>query len=385
MKNRVTIIEFTPTFVRLLCGFAEQNSVYVLQALEGVEFSLEDGLPIAREAADSLQLLIDKAKSTLGEKDIGPYILALSPISFFSSEGTFTTATADPNCILSLNDYKNCVNRAMKEKMIGEQTPVYCAPFHFATDDQEMLLYYPERCRTNNFAIDADVHTVDSAYYKRCKEILSRVGIEAYLTMVSTFGSSYFIDSYRANMTHYLLLDIEKEYCYLSYVDSGRLRFSLPLKENLNRFLENSAKKLNVDVKKAEEYLNIFGFFSTPGFDYTMENNLTLKDTSTCFAENFRPLACEVSEVILDKHVSADVPLILSGAGASIEDLDSLFAKFLSRNCVSFEPHIFGAQGGSYNSCLGALLLSALPYQRVEDYRAKENTEFSFHGNGFDR
>lgn len=385
MKNKVTVIEMTPTFIRLLCGYTLNNNVYVLQALEGEDFTLEEGLPVVREAADSLRLLIENAKKTLNETDIGPFILALPPYRFAASESFSTTATADTNSVLSLNDYKNCINRAMKEKKTHDNTAIYCAPFRFSTDNNDALFQYPEQCLTNAFAIYADVHTIDSTYYKRYKEILNKAQVEPYLEIVSTYGSSYFIDSFRPNMSHYLLLDLEKEYSYLSYVDSGRLKLSVPLKENINNVLQVSSQTLHIPVKKVEELMQIYGFFSTPGFDYYMENGLSLKDTSSCFMASFRPIAMEVQEMIQRYDISLEVPLIIYGAGAQIEELSGLFMKLLSRNCSTFEPHIFGAQGGSYDNCLGAILLSSLPYQKAEDYRSKEYNEFHLHGSGFDR
>lgn len=385
MKNKVTVIELASSFIRLLTGYVSNDSIYILHALEGEPFSTEGGLPVIREAADSLNLLLKTAKEQMNTEDLGPYLVLLPPDGFKSFETASSTATADKQSNFSINDYNNCVNRALKEQTNSDMEAVYCAPFLFHTDFERNLTEYPSGCRTDHFEINADVHCIDLNPYQHYMKILSKVNITPYLQMVSPYAGNYFIRGYKPSTMTYLTMDLEPEYCYLSYVSGNRLLKSCVLSENLNNCLDRAAAQLNVTRERAKELLFTFGFLTKTGFPFETDEGLSLEETGKTFMQCFRPLAQELVNQIVSISASQDAPIFLYGSGATIEELNRLFSKLLDRNCSSFVPHVLGVPGGSFDNCLGAVKLASLPYQKADDFLKKERKDFQVSDYAFDR
>ena len=76
----MTVIEFTPENIRLISGYVKEEKIYLTNALEGEDLTIEGKLPVLREASEGLKCLKEKALESI--KDLGSVILVLPPFDF---------------------------------------------------------------------------------------------------------------------------------------------------------------------------------------------------------------------------------------------------------------------------------------------------------------
>ena len=106
MPYPMTVIEFTPENIRLLSGYVKEEKIYLTNALEGEDLTIEGKLPALREASESLKCLKEKALESI--KDLGSVILVLPPFDFevlSNIDGQEYPSNSDGN--LTSSDYQN--------------------------------------------------------------------------------------------------------------------------------------------------------------------------------------------------------------------------------------------------------------------------------------
>ena len=116
MPYPMTVIEFTPENIRLISGYVKEEKIYLTNALEGEDLTIEGKLPALREASESLKCLKEKALESI--KDLGSVILVLPPFDFevlSNIDGQEYPSNSDGN--LTSSDYQNCFNRILNREI----------------------------------------------------------------------------------------------------------------------------------------------------------------------------------------------------------------------------------------------------------------------------
>lgn len=381
MPYPMTVIEFTPENIRLISGYVKEEKIYLTNALEGEDLTIEGKLPVLREASESLKCLKEKALESI--KDLGSVILVLPPFDFevlSNIDGQEYPSNSDGN--LTSSDYQNCFNRILNRarncSAKGEIIDLH--PFSFTIDSSERFEDYPTILRAQSLQVNADIHLIDPDFASFAREVLRRNQIEAKLTFVSSYARYEYLYQQR-RLPSFYNLDIQAERIEVTTVVSRRITDAKILSKNGKDLLRAIAKELSISMERALELLKTFGFAGDPNFPFQTEEGITLSSLKTAAINAVRDLAQEVYFSL--KKTSEPIPMILSGTLAQIEDLDSLFSRLLSINVQAFHSPLFGAKSGAYESMLGALLLANKPYQNM-----KENTksvQTSLKRTGFDR
>ena len=381
MPYPMTVIEFTPENIRLISGYVKEEKIYLTNALEGEDLTIEGKLPVLREASESLKCLKEKALESI--KDLGSVILVLPPFDFevlSNIDGQEYPSNSDGN--LTSSDYQNCFNRILNRarncSAKGEIIDLH--PFSFTIDSSERFEDYPTILRAQSLQVNADIHLIDPDFASFAREVLRRNQIEAKLTFVSSYARYEYLYQQR-RLPSFYNLDIQAERIEVTTVVSRRITDAKILSKNGKDLLRAIAKELSISMERALELLKTFGFAGDPNFPFQTEEGITLSSLKTAAINAVRDLAQDVYFSL--KKTSDPIPMILSGTLAQIEDLDSLFSRLLSINVQAFHSPLFGAKSGAYESMLGALLLANKPYQNM-----KENTksvQTSLKRTGFDR
>ena len=381
MPYPMTVIEFTPENIRLISGYVKEEKIYLTNALEGEDLTIEGKLPALREASESLKCLKEKALESI--KDLGSVILVLPSFDFevlSNIDGQEYPSNSDGN--LTSSDYQNCFNRILNRarncSAKGEIIDLH--PFSFTIDSSERFEDYPTILRAQSLQVNADIHLIDPDFASFAREVLRRNQIEAKLTFVSSYARYEYLYQQR-RLPSFYNLDIQAERIEFTTVVSRRITDAKILSKNGKDLLRAIAKELSISMERALELLKTFGFAGDPNFPFQTEEGITLSSLKTGAINAVRDLAQEVYFSL--KKTSEPIPMILSGTLAQIEDLDSLFSRLLAINVQAFHSPLFGAKSGAYESMLGALLLANKPYQNM-----KENTksvQTSLKRTGFDR
>ena len=381
MPYPMTVIEFTPENIRLISGYVKEEKIYLTNALEGEDLTIEGKLPALREASESLKCLKEKALESI--KDLGSVILVLPPFDFevlSNIDGQEYPSNSDGN--LTSSDYQNCFNRILNRarncSAKGEIIDLH--PFSFTIDSSERFEDYPTILRAQSLQVNADIHLIDPDFASFVREVLRRNQIEAKLTFVSSYARYEYLYQQR-RLPSFYNLDIQAEKIEFTTVVSRRITDAKILSKSGKDLLRAIAKELSISMERALELLKTFGFAGDPNFPFQTEEGITLSSLKTAAINAVRDLAQDVYFSL--KKTSEPIPMILSGTLAQIEDLDSLFSRLLSINVQAFHCPLFGAKSGAYESMLGALLLANKPYQNM-----KENTksvQTSLKRTGFDR
>ena len=381
MPYPMTVIEFTPENIRLISGYVKEEKIYLTNALEGEDLTIEGKLPALREASESLKCLKEKALESI--KDLGSVILVLPPFDFevlSNIDGQEYPSNSDGN--LTSSDYQNCFNRILNRarncSAKGEIIDLH--PFSFTIDSSERFEDYPTILRAQSLQVNADIHLIDPDFASFVREVLRRNQIEAKLTFVSSYARYEYLYQQR-RLPNFYNLDIQAERIEVTTVVSRRITDAKILSKSGKDLLRAIAKELSISMERALELLKTFGFAGDPNFPFQTEEGITLSSLKTAAINAVRDLAQDVYFSL--KKTSEPIPMILSGTLAQIEDLDSLFSRLLAINVQAFHSPLFGAKSGAYESMLGALLLANKPYQNM-----KENTksvQTSLKRTGFDR
>ena len=381
MPYPMTVIEFNPENIRLISGYVKEEKIYLTNALEGEDLTIEGKLPVLREASESLKCLKEKALESI--KDLGSVILVLPPFDFevlSNIDGQEYPSNSDGN--LTSSDYQNCFNRILNRarncSAKGEIIDLH--PFSFTIDSSERFEDYPTILRAQSLQVNADIHLIDPDFASFAREVLRRNQIEAKLTFVSSYARYEYLYQQR-RLPNFYNLDIQAERIEVTTVVSRRITDAKILSKSGKDLLRAIAKELSISMERALELLKTFGFAGDPNFPFQTEEGITLSSLKTAAINAVRDLAQDVYFSL--KKTSEPIPMILSGTLAQIEDLDSLFSRLLSINVQAFHCPLFGAKSGAYESMLGALLLANKPYQNM-----KENTksvQTSLKRTGFDR
>ena len=381
MPYPMTVIEFTPENIRLISGYVKEEKIYLTNALEGEDLTIEGKLPVLREASESLKCLKEKALESI--KDLGSVILVLPPFDFevlSNIDGQEYPSNSDGN--LTSSDYQNCFNRILNRarncSAKGEIIDLH--PFSFTIDSSERFEDYPTILRAQSLQVNADIHLIDPDFASFVREVLRHNQIEAKLTFVSSYARYEYLYQQR-RLPNFYNLDIQAERIEVTTVVSRRITDAKILSKSGKDLLRAIAKELSISMERALELLKTFGFAGDPNFPFQTEEGITLSSLKTAAINAVRDLAQDVYFSL--KKTSEPIPMILSGTLAQIEDLDSLFSRLLAINVQAFHCPLFGAKSGAYESMLGALLLANKPYQNM-----KENTksvQTSLKRTGFDR
>lgn len=358
MNEIVTAIELNASGIRLVSGYVYEGKVYVLQSLVGKSISLDNnGLMDRRQVEDTLTSLIETAKNTL-KCDLKNYIFLLPPDDYLVKNSYSSSVTM--NEYVAQKDYANCISMLEKLVKVNNSTIVFDDPVYFVTENGEQVSTFPLNERSENLSVNADVHMISKVSYDYYMEIIKKLGILPYATLVSTFGSCSFLTSFKSPDSFYLI-QVENESTYLSLVKNRRLAFSKEYAVSMNSLYEKTAEKLNMTKEKMEDYITTFGLKSEQSIPILTEEKKTMEEIGNAFRQEFSQFA-SIKEKMDELEPTRSLSIIFLGNADRIDGMNAHLSNFFGRDLLLFYPKVLGARNDSLVSCLGGIKITSNSY-----------------------
>lgn len=369
MNEIVTAIELNASGIRLVSGYVYEGKVYVLQSLVGKSISLDNnGLMDSRQVEDTLASLIETAKNTL-KCDLKNYIFLLPPDDFLVKNSSSSSVTM--NELIAQKDFANCISMLEKLVKVSNSTIVFDAPVYFATENGEQLTTFPLNVQSENLSVNADVHMISKVSYDYYMEIIRKLGILPYATLVSTYGSCSFLTSLKSPDSFYLI-QVEGESTYLSLIKNKRLAFSKEYPVSMKSLYEKTAEKLNMTKEQIEDYITTFGLKAEQAIPILTEEKKPLEDIVDAFLHEFTQFAF-IKEKMDELEPTRSLSIIFLGSADRIDGMNANLSNYFARALLLFYPKVLGARNDSLVSCLGGIKLTSNSYMPP----LKENNEMN--------
>lgn len=383
--NVVTVIDFSSSGIRLVTGYHFKGTVYILNALEGDSIPLdENGYLNKKYAEESLTTLIYKAKETL-KNNLGVFIALLPPDGFTVQSQSERCTSVDPSSKIVQLDYNNCINQIDKRIQTAGKKIVYHDPVTFDVDNRSGYDTFPMGASSKELQVFADVHLIDEKSYNHYTSILNDCKISIYMYLVAPFATVSFINSMNIPKT-FLCLDVGKDYSYFSYVSNRRLSCSNKFPFGITNAVSKASQILDLSFDKTLEYLKYFGFHREDEIAFISEEDKPLDEIVDAFEESFKPLIDLIDISVKKYNVDDTTSLVLTGTGADIVEFDNYLLKELKRDNKVFIPKVIGAKDKIFTNCIGAILISSLPYQSpITEAKNIDGYNYSFRNESFSR
>lgn len=386
MDTQLTVIEFTPNSIKLLSGYQMKKQIYVLQCLEGEKLSLtENGFPKNTDLKESLLTLIATARKQL-KIDLGPLVVLYPPCDFARMGVKENNVTGNVDSRITVDDFRTCSIRAMKVTPPVETESLYFVPFSYGVDDCSNLVDFPLNRCSNGLEVEGDVHFINRNVLSFYQDIIYSAGLKAsvYLQMISTYANSNFVSLIESD-ENYLLLEMESEYTYLSFVKNKHVMSSHILRESLSEVTKRFAETLHISNDRAKELISTFGFLQNLEFEYETEEGFTLAQVSNTLLQSFLPLYKQIQEIIDEEEISANVPFVINGSCNSIFGIDYALKFFFKRGARASKGRVMGADYGVFDAALGAIDIANKNYQVPRNNFRRNESDTKLKMTMFDR
>lgn len=387
MDKQLTIIEFTPDSIKLLSGYYMKDKVKVLQCLEGEKLSLtENGFPKANDLRESLLTLMAKAREQ-SKVDLGPLVVLYPPYDFANMEVRESNITGNAENRITYADFKSCSIRATKVTPPLETEAINFVPFRYRTDNVSELTDFPLNQSSTSLEVEGDVHFMNRNILSFYRDVIQSAGLKSsiYLQMVSTYASSYFVTKTDSD-SNYLLLEMQPDYSYITYVENKHVLASYIVKEGISHVIARYANMLNISEERAKELISTFGFMKNLEFEYETDEGFTLSELSNTLLKAFLPTFEKIRNA-MDRYGDIDmqIPMVLTGVANSIFGIESGLNYYYKRNTRVFKGRAMGAECGVYDAALGAIGIANKNYQLPREQFHRSESDSQLKSTMFDR
>lgn len=354
MLNTYSILEISASGVKLLVGYIFNQNVYILHALLSTSSHLNKGqITDKEEMILCIKEVVNSASKTLN-MPIRDVVLLIPPLSLTlgSEQGSTNSIAKDGH--LTNFDVSNALSIISKKVMTPDKTIVEIVPYNFSYDDGEPHRFFNHNVVSNSLSVEADVSLIDSALYDSFIQVVKGAGIEVSRTVLAPAGAITLLSYYNV-AKQFMLIDFGQSLTSLSLASEGRLVRTEILNfgsEDLDLAL---MKRFKIDKEKAIYYKNVFGLSDEPPFPFTLGDGITVKDIRSCLEETLTPLIDFIRECVLEFKVPEFYPIMMSGGGANLFNLDRFISSVFQTKVIIYTPEYFGARNKSYTNLVAAL------------------------------
>ncbi len=387
MDKQLTIVEFTPDSIKLLNGYYMKDKIKVLQSLEGEKLPLgENGLPKISDLRESLLTLVATARKQ-SKIDLGPLVVLYPPYGFAAVDVRESNMTGNTENRIMFDDFRTCSIRAMKVTPPLEKEALYFVPYSYRVDDASDLNEFPLNRISSSLEVEGDVHFINRNILSYYQDVVNSAGLKSsvYLQMISTYAGSYFVSMTESDST-YLLLELQPDYTYVTFVRNRHVISSDLINEGLAQVKKRYAQQLSISEERAMELISTFGFMKNLDFEYETDEGFTLLKLSNTLLKAFLPLFDRIQKVIsVEESIKTDVPLILTGLGNGIFGIEYALEYYFKHHARIFKERAMGAEHGVYDASLGAIAIANKNYQLPRDSFRRSESDSQLKSTMFDR
>lgn len=371
MEKAINTLEISSSAVKLVVGFVNDGTPYVLYANKVVLENALEGFIVAENEniINAIKTLIRDAEIILNT-EITEVILALpaTNLGVFSAKRTTNTLANK----IEQTDIKNILTLMRKSKVQPDQTIVSILPQLYITEAGKESTTLPYNEISNTLTVNAYIHVLPIWVYTTYIDIVQKSGIKVTKVYVDKYALTELIDHPNYGTSSYFLIDIGAKMTSVSYVSNHNLFFNryIPIggqhltdhlaeKFGLERFEAEALKvKYGLDHKNINVNINLAEGVSSDGHIVNVNLDNLYFETKTFLSDHLKRIQEEIEIMIEGQKISNAYqhPLIFIGGGAKlykfedlIRELKAFPAKFI------FKQTTFGARDLTYAVNLGLI------------------------------
>ena len=390
MKSRITVIELSNRFVKVVIGSVDQDNNIALHYVKKVPIKhfIENGNIIDKE-----NLLATLAKiNPINDEEynihelIDDAVIILPPYGLEIYGTSQITSVISKERVIGNQDIINIYSIISNKKLPVDNNLIDTIPELFQIDSGEKYAVAPVGKFSRSISVVAKVHTLPKRIDNGYSEIISSSGINIAHKVVSPYAISELFATYKDLPRDYFLIDIGAYSTSVSLVSATRLLATRSFAWGGDTITERIIECFNINEKEADHIKTLYGYDTRKmNFLYPIcegaETKRYREDLNEIIAESldkFVGLATvSIEQLALAYKVETykTLPLLITGGGSKLHGLlDYLKNKFGQAEIKIVNPRTLGARDPSLSSCLGALLVHHNHPGVVEDINTATST-----------
>ena len=382
MKNVMTVIEISNSFIKLVIGEVQDKKLAVLYVKKyPIRNLVENGNIIDKE---TLVETLSKV-NPIDDDNYDIHQLIDDAVIVFPSYGLEIYSTSQITSVISRErivenqDIINLYSIISNKKLPINNDLIDIVPEAYKIDSGEVYNVPPIGKSSRDITIRVDVHTLPKKFNNEYTSLFQNAGINIAHKVASSFASNELLKTMDLP-NNYFLVDIGSNSTSISLVGNHKLLATRSFAWGGNNITERIMECFNINEKEAERMKCLYGIDERKmNFLYPLGKT---RDGKEWYREDLNKIIYEC----LDKFVSLsqvpieqlaqkygvenfkNMPLVLIGGGSKLKGLANyLRPKFNGTNINVVAPHVIGARDPSLCSCLGAILFHARHRGVVED------------------
>ena len=391
MKSRITVIELSNRFVKVVIGSVEQNQVVVHYVKKiPTRHVLENGAIVDRE-----NLLATLAKiNPINDEQynihelIDDAVIILPPYGLEIYGTTQITSVISKERIIGNQDIINIYSIISNKKLPVDNDLIDTIPEVYRIDSGERYAVAPIGKTSRAISVQAKVHTLPRRINAEYSGIISSAGINIAHKVVSTFAISELFATYVDLPNDYFLIDMGAYSTSVSLISGNKLLASRSFAWGGDNITERIIECFNINEKEAEHLKELYGLDNRKmNFLYPIttspdgEKKRYADDLNQIISESLDKfvglanVSIEQLAVAYKVDTFRTLPLILTGGGSKLHGLlDYLKNKLNKEDIRIVAPRTIGARDPSLCACLGAILVHKNHPGVVEDINTATTT-----------
>ena len=391
MKSKVTVIELSNRFVKVVIGSVVENQVIVHYAKKiPIHNLIENGAITDREA-----LLATLAKiNPINDEQfnihelIDDAVIILPPFGLEIYGTTQITSVISKERVISNQDIINIYSIISNKKLPVDNDLIDTIPEIYRIDNGERYAVAPIGKFSRSISVQAKVHTLPRRINEGYSNIFSSAGINISHKVVSTYGITELFSTYVDLPTEYFLFDIGAYSTSVSLVGGNRLLASRSFAWGGDTITERIIECFNINEKEAEHIKTLYGLDDRK-MNFLYPISVSADGEKKKYAADLNQIISESLDKFVDlANVSIEqlaraykvdtfrtLPILITGGGSKLHGLlDYLKNKFGKDDIRIVTPRTIGARDPSLSACLGAILVHTNHPGVVEDINTVTTT-----------
>lgn len=355
----VCCLEMTSSGIKLVIGYLQGGTIYVIHALESTRSKLIKGsIEDPFEMTISIKELINSASNTLGEP-IKEVVLGIPSVDLSIEQVNSETNTTDPNSNVTLFDGSNCLHMIEKQKIDPEGLKVVfdVVPYEYTVEEpNKSFKRFPVNQTSPTLGMKADVEILPSVVVNSFKKVVNDAGLKILKVVNTTNAAINYINSYQKAPSEFLFIDFGARVTTIGFSYDSRLCRTNTINFGSDDITEKIAKDFNLDFQTANYYKETFGLSDDPKFNYSTKEGIKLSDIKKSIISSLTPFMDGLGQLILSIDATARNLFIISGGGSDLFGLDNYLSQYFQNRVLKFTPNSYGARNTVFTNCLAMVM-----------------------------
>ncbi|MCR4911904.1 MAG: pilus assembly protein PilM [Bacilli bacterium] len=391
MKSRITVIELSNRFVKVMIGSVDKNQVIVHYVKKiPTRHVLENGSIVDRE-----NLLATLAKiNPINDEQynihelIDDAVIILPPYGLEIYGTTQITSVISKERVIGNQDIINIYSIISNKKLPVDNDLIDTIPEIYRIDSGERYAVAPIGKISRAISVQAKVHTLPKRINAEYSGVISSAGINISHKVVSTFAISELFATYVDLPSDYFLIDIGAYSTSVSLISGSKLLASRSFAWGGDNITERIIECFNINEKEAEHLKELYGL-DTRKMNFLYPITTSPDGEKKRYAEDLNQIISEsldkfvgLANVSIEQLAVAykvdtfrNLPFILTGGGSKLHGLLGYLKNKLNKEDIRIvAPRTIGARDPSLCACLGAILVHKNHPGVVEDINTATTT-----------